>query len=142
MEQADPVLSASMRDALAKYFDQTSRPSLAIRLRKHSGPFLVSSLEPRLVPGNTKAPRLLTDLSDVGPEYMYAVVDAYDRRISDDGAGSAASFEPIRKRLVELFTLVDATTGGNAPDADQFRVTVIGVPEPVVAVEPTAKSSQ
>ena len=131
VDQADPALSTNMRDALAKYFDQTRRPSLASRLRKHSGPFLISSLEPRLVPGNTKAPRLVTDLSEVGPEYMYAVVDAYDRRIPEDAAGSAASFEPIRKRLVDLFALVDAT-GANAQDNDQSWVTVIGVPVPTL----------
>jgi len=125
VDQTDPALSANMRDALAKYFDQTKRPRLASRLREHPGPFLISSLEPRLVPGNTRAPRLLTDLSEMAPEYMYAVVDAYDRRIPAEMAGSAASFQPIRERLVELFALVDAT-GANARVDDQSWVTLTG----------------
>ena len=65
----------------------------------------------------------MTDLSEVGPEYMYAVVDAYDRRIPEDAAGSAASFEPIRKRFGKDVTLV---TPGIRPQwatkGDQKRV--------------------
>ena len=52
---------------------------------------------------------MLVDLSTVGAAYMYAVVDAYDRRIAEDLAGKPASLLPIRGRLLDLFP-----TGGAA----------------------------
>lgn len=113
-------LSAAMRRTLADYLRRAGEPALAARLATVPGPFLVSSLEPRLVPGyapelvvsgemsgqapgRPQAPRLLVDLSRIGPEYMYSVVDAYDREIPPAAAGRVESLLAVRGRLSDMF---------------------------------------
>ncbi len=106
-ERAGPELSAQMRIEFADYLRGSGQLELARRLQQESGPFLVSSLEPRLIPVDPDANRLLVDLSGVGPEYMYSVVDAYDRRIPDALVGQVDSLTAIRERLIEMFPAPD-----------------------------------
>ncbi|NBC13416.1 MAG: hypothetical protein GVY09_08740 [Gammaproteobacteria bacterium] len=136
-ERSSPVLSAAIRRTLADYLRRAGESALAARLATAPGPFLVSSLEPRLVPGKapgqTQGPRLLVDLSRVGPEYMYSVVDAYDREIAPAAAGRVESLLAVRGRLVDMFPdpSIDAAAAGPAgewlfvlgePDAGQAAV--------------------
>jgi hypothetical protein len=99
-----PELSAPIRRDLARYLDARGEASLARRLETRPGPFLISGLEPRLLPSSAVSPRLVVDLSDIGSEYMYAVVDAYDRPVPADTAGRPGSLDAIRERLLGLFT--------------------------------------
>ena len=102
-ERTGPELSAQTRGDFAAYLRTGGQVELAQRLSRSTGPFLVSSLEPRLVPTDPLAPRMLVDLSDIGPEYMYSVVDAYDRLIPAEQVGSVAALAAIRARLIGLF---------------------------------------
>ncbi|MGB5733938.1 MAG: hypothetical protein WBM40_05790 [Thiohalocapsa sp.] len=110
-ERTGPELSAQMRADFAAHLRAVGQMDLAQRLSRASGPFLVSSLEPRLVPADPQAPRMLVDLSDIGPEYMYSVVDAYDRLIPAEQVGSVAALAAIRGRLINMFpdNAIDAT---------------------------------
>jgi hypothetical protein len=101
--RTDPDLSAAMRLKLAEHLRRVGQPALAARVATAPGPFLVSSLEPRLVPGSRLAPRMIVDLSGIGPEYMYSVVDAYDRTIPPDAAGRVESLLAVRGRLIGMF---------------------------------------
>ncbi len=111
LERTGPELSAGMRGDFAAYLRAGGQLELAQRLNRAAGPFLVSSLEPRLVPADPRVPRMLVDLSDIGPEYMYSVVDAYDRPIPADQVGSVESLAAIRARLIDMFpdTAIDAS---------------------------------
>jgi hypothetical protein len=104
MRQTSPELSAPMRKDLARYLRQQGQTALAERLETRPGPFLISSLEPMLTPTNRVAPRLVVDLSLVGPEYMYAIVDAYDQPIPVERSGRPESLTLIRNRLLGLFS--------------------------------------
>lgn len=103
IERTGPKLSEPMRADLAGYLRQAGQPALAQRLADRPGPFLISSLEPRLMPTAPDSPRLIVDLSAVGPEYMYVVVDAYDRAVPTELRGRPESLSPIRQRLLGLF---------------------------------------
>ena len=111
-EQTGPELSAQMRGEFASYLRAAGQPELAQRLSTARGPFLVSSLEPRLLPADRQASRLLVDLTDIGPEYMVAVVDAYDRPIAPDAVGKPDALLAIRDRLLSLFP--DQSTDAHA----------------------------
>jgi hypothetical protein len=104
VERAGAEAAAAMRNQLTGHLRRTGQGGLAARLATSPGPFLVSTLEPRLVPLDPSAARMLVDLSAVGPEYMYSVVDAYDRRISPDIAGRAGSLTALRGRLDGLLS--------------------------------------
>jgi hypothetical protein len=96
-------LAAAMRADFAAHLRAAGHAGLARGLRERAGPFLVSSLEPRLVPLGGDAPRLLVDLSDVGAEYLYAVVDAYDRPIAQAPPEPTTGFAAITQRLRAVF---------------------------------------
>lgn len=124
VEQTGPKLSEPMRADLAGYLRQQGQPVLAQRLVDRPGPFLISSLEPRLMPSDGVAPRLIVDLSAVGPEYMYTLVDAYDQPVPIELSGRPESLSPIRERLLGLFNQPVAA-GDLAPaltDAWVFRL--------------------
>ena len=112
-ERTGPELSEQMRSDFAAYLRAGGQVELAQRLSRTSGPFLVSSLEPRLVPKDPQAPRMLVDLSNIGPEYMYSVVDAYDRLIPAEQVGTVAGLAAIRGRLIGMFpdSAIDAAAG-------------------------------
>ncbi len=118
VERTGPELSAAMRRALAAHLRRGRQPALAARVGTAPGPLLVSSLEPRLVPGSPDAVRMIVDLSGIGPEYMYSIVDAYDQEIPSKLAGRVESLLAVRRRLIELFP-GDAVAGGaEAPAGD------------------------
>jgi hypothetical protein len=119
-ERTSPELSAAMRRELAAYLRHGGEQGLANRLATAPGPFLVSSLEPRLVPGNAQAARMIVDLSAIGPEYMYSVVDAYDREIPPEAAGRAESLLAVRGRLIGLFPDPAIDTAAGLPPAGDW----------------------
>jgi hypothetical protein len=104
IERSAPELSAGMRSDLSRYLRSRNQAELAERLTLLPGPFLISSLEPRLLPSNAVAPRLVTDLSNIGTEYLYAVVDAYDRPVPAEQQGRPEGLTAIRDRLLGLFS--------------------------------------
>lgn len=119
-EQVWDAVAAPMRRDLGVYLRRVGEDALARRMVERPGPFLVSSPEPRLLPVGTDAPRLLVDLSEVGGEYMYAVVDAYDRPVRSDALGHDAVLNAVRSRLLSL--LGRAEDGAGLTDAWVFRV--------------------
>ncbi|KAA6183589.1 hypothetical protein F2Q65_15470 [Thiohalocapsa marina] len=118
VERANADLSAQLLTTLVGYLDAADQPELARRLRAGRGPFLVSGLEPSLLPGTPDAARMVVDLGSVGPEYMYSVVDAYDRRIAPELLGRPESLMALRDRLVAIFpsSAIDARAGAPADD--------------------------
>ena len=132
IEQTGPELSAAMRKDLIQYLKRRNEPALAGRLETLPGPFLISSLEPRLLPTSQVAPRLVSDLSGIGPEYLYAVVDAYDRPIPPEQQGRPEGLTAIRKRLLGLFSrkVTDEELSPALKDAWVFRFGGPPTPKP------------
>lgn len=103
LAQTDPALAAPMRTALVRHLQAQGEQALADRLEQAPGPFLITAADPALIPAERNAPRLLVDLSAIGPEYMYAVVDVYDRPVAVDLAGTPQGLLPVQQRLLGLF---------------------------------------
>ncbi len=139
MEQTGPELSTDMREALADYIDALGDTVLAKRVRTSPGPFLVSAAEPRLIPGQRTDPRLVVDLSGLAPEYLYALVDAYDRPLSEADLARAGGLDPIDGRLAELFRVA----GPSADPAGGGRwVYRLGAPAAAPAAATAAPPTQ
>ncbi|MFP4245898.1 MAG: hypothetical protein ACLFNA_02120 [Halochromatium sp.] len=102
-ERARPGLSRQIQGALARQLRVHGRLELAERLERSYGPFLVTSLRPALLPIADSTPLLVVDVRAIGPEYMYALIDAYDRPIPGDLAGRPQSLAAIERRLREMF---------------------------------------
>ncbi|WPL16691.1 hypothetical protein Thiowin_01660 [Thiorhodovibrio winogradskyi] len=100
-ERSAPELADAAREALAAWLAQRQHLALADRLRSAPGPFLISRTVFDLVPAQD-SDVLLTDLSNMGPEYLYPVVDAYDRRVSEAAAEADAALVELRQRLARL----------------------------------------
>jgi hypothetical protein len=113
-----------MRADFAGYLRQQGQPVLAQRLADRPGPFLISGLEPRLMPNGEGAPLLIVDLSAVGPEYMFAVVDAYDQPVPTGLGGRPETLAPIRQRLLGIFNrqMPEADLDPALKDAWVFRL--------------------
>lgn len=132
-------LSDRMRVDLIKDLRAQGQGDLAGRLDKGSGPFLVSGVQPTLVPEGQTSFRLLADLSGIGIEHLYDVVDAFDRQLSPEVAGRPESLTEIRDRLNDIpqpgvgavgagRSWVFLIGGGGDPGASApARSTVIGV---------------
>jgi hypothetical protein len=132
-ERSAPDLADGAREALAARLDARRDNALANRLRSASGPFLVSRTTPELLPRNGEAPLLLTDLSSIGPENLYPVVDAYDRPVSAGVAGTSAALEELRQRLARMGAspgrgkddawvhLLESSAGGSAQMSKSMR---------------------
>jgi hypothetical protein len=116
-DQTGPELSDPMRRQLALELRGAGLGPLARRLETRPGPFLVSSSEPRLLPGGAGSARLVVDLSGIGNEYLYAVVDAFDRPVPP---GPAVGLDAIRERLLMLPVAPDGA--GAVRDDWVFRV--------------------
>lgn len=99
IERSAPDLTDRSRQALAGRLDARDQAALAQRLRTAPGPFLVSRTKGELLPAADDAGLLLADLSAVGPEYLFPVMDAYDRPLS--ATGESALLE-LRQRLGRL----------------------------------------
>jgi hypothetical protein len=92
-------LSDRMRRQLIEDLRARGQENLAQRLENGSGPFLVAALGPNLIPSGTGSYRLLADLSEVGVEHLYDIVDAFDRGISLEVAARPESLTNIGDRL-------------------------------------------
>ncbi|EGV18595.1 hypothetical protein [Thiocapsa marina] len=95
-------LSDRMRGKLIEDLRGRGDAVLAARLQEGAGPFLVAGLEPDLLPGGPAASRLVADLSGLGIEHLYAVVDAFDREVDPLIGGSPESLAAIRDRLRDV----------------------------------------
>ncbi|NEV61891.1 hypothetical protein [Thiorhodococcus minor] len=114
VDQVSQDLSDLMRRHLIQTLRHLGQPALAERLERGAGPFLVATLGPRLTPPSASAPWMLTDLSHVGPEHVYSVVDAFDRAIPDALSGQPESLRIIRERLIGLPIGTGQVQGVNA----------------------------
>lgn len=102
-ERVRPGLSLQMQNALARQLRLYGHTELADRLEGSTGPFLVTSLRPSLIPIDARQPLLVVDLHDLGAEYMYSLVDVYDRPIPGDLLGRPESLSVIARRLQQIF---------------------------------------
>lgn len=110
--QLSEAVAAPMRRDLGLYLVYIGESALAERLNERPGPFLVSGLEPSLMPVEPGSPRLIVDLSEVGGEHMYAVVDAYDRPVPANAMDRGSLLDAVRSRLLSL---VDRGENGARP---------------------------
>jgi len=116
-ERARPALSLQMQVALARQLRLFGHVELADRLELSEGPFLVSSLRPALIPMSAQVPLLIVDLHHLGPEYMYSLIDAYDRPIPSDLRGRPESLSAIGRRVQGMFPNRRLDTGAEPPPA-------------------------
>jgi hypothetical protein len=127
VDQTDPELATSIRAELVKKLRKFNQPLLASRLDSRPGPFLISSLEPRLLPTSETSPRLVADLSKIGNEYLYPVVDAYDNAIPSEQQGRPESLAAIRDRLLGVVG-PQSTVVGSGPELKDVWVFQLGSP--------------
>lgn len=92
-------LAERMRRSLMQTLPRHGQATLAKRLELGTGPFLVASLAPNLVPRGASTPLLIADLSGLGIEHLYSIVDAFDRPIPVDLSGRTESLIAIQRRL-------------------------------------------
>ncbi|WP_043748510.1 hypothetical protein [Imhoffiella purpurea] len=118
-------LSDLMRSRLRQELRRDGQGALASRLATGRGPFLVATLEPALLPSSPRSPRLVADLSEIGPEYLYGVVDAYDRPIPLDLSGDARSLALIRERLLRI-PIKPKTQGGGISNPGAAWILMLG----------------
>lgn len=140
IEQTGPELSDGMRDALAEYIGAVGDADLAQRVAKAPGPFLVSGTEPRLIPSTKVSPRLVADLSGLAPEYLYPLVDAYDRPIGDQDIARSGGLGPLRERLTHVFHAASSGGEGRAAAQGQPVVLLGGEPTAVAAASGAASA--
>ena len=120
-------LSDRMRLQLIKDLRSRSEASLAARMEKGAGPFLVAGIQPDLLPDGSSVYRLVADLSGIGIEHMYAVVDAFDRGISPELGGRPESLAAIRERLEDVVPKGgDQASGGGAANAGPVWLFMLG----------------
>ncbi|MEA3642127.1 MAG: hypothetical protein VBE63_19620 [Lamprobacter sp.] len=126
-ERARPGLSLQMQAALARQLRVFGHVELADRLESSSGPFLVSSLRPALIPMSEQVPLLIVDLHRLGPEYMYSLIDAYDRPIPSELRGRPESLSAIGRRVQGMFPNRRLDTGAEPPPSGTW-IWLIGEP--------------
>lgn len=136
-ERARPGLSLQMQVALARQLRMFGYLELADRLEHSYGPFLVTSLRPALIPMSGQAPLLIVDLQHLGPEYMYSLIDAYDRPIPGDLLGRQESLSAIGRRVQGIFPN-RRLDGGAEPPPSGIWIWLIGEPGQTVASAPTS----
>lgn len=114
-ERVQPGLSRQIQSALAMQLRMQGRFELAERLDRSYGPFLVTSPRPALFPMSARTPLLVVDPREIGPEYMYSLVDAYDRPVPGDLSGRAGSLAAIERRLRGMFPNPQRDRGAAPP---------------------------
>ncbi|TCT21308.1 hypothetical protein [Thiobaca trueperi] len=102
IDQIAVDLSRHMHRQFSQSLRLEGQARLAAHLEKGDGPFLITTLEPRLLSSDPSAFRLVADLSRLGPEHLYGIVDAYDRPIPSGASGRPESLRLIRERLLNL----------------------------------------
>ncbi|QIK37009.1 hypothetical protein GWK36_02230 [Caldichromatium japonicum] len=95
-------LGGLMRRELAGILRQRGHGQWAMRLERNPGPFLVSAPEPRLIPDRGGMPRLLIDLSGMGFEVLYDLVDRYDQDLPAGLGGRPEALMALRTQLSTL----------------------------------------
>ncbi|MBK5938025.1 hypothetical protein [Halochromatium roseum] len=126
-ERARPGLSLQMQVALARQLRVFGHVELADRLEYSSGPFLVSSLRPALIPMSEQVPLLIVDLHKLGPEYMVSLIDAYDRPIPGELRGRPESLSAIGRRVQGMFPNQRLDKGAEPPPSGTW-IWLIGEP--------------
>ncbi|MCG6896424.1 MAG: hypothetical protein LJE60_04855 [Thiocapsa sp.] len=92
-------LSDQMRALFVEDLRLRGQSTLADRMESGAGPFLVAGFEPDLLPGGSHAARLVADLSGIGVEHLYPIVDAFDRSVPAELSGRLESLVAVRDRL-------------------------------------------
>lgn len=118
IDQVAVDLSRHMHRQFSQNLRLEGQTRLAARLEKGDGPFLITTLEPRLLSSDPSSPRLVADLSRLGPEHLYGIVDAYDRPIPSGASGRPESLRLIRERLLNLPLLPADTLDGRVEQPD------------------------
>lgn len=126
-QRAQPGLSLQMQAALARQLRVFGHIELADRLEQSTGPFLVTSLRPALIPMSEQVPLLIIDLHDLGPEYMYSLIDAYDRPIPGDLRGQPESLAAIGRRVQGMFPNRRLDSGAKPPPSGAW-IWLVGEP--------------
>lgn len=137
-ERVQPGLSAQVQQVLARQLRLYGHLALADRLERSSGPFLVTSLRPALVPMSAAQPLMVVDLEGLGPEYMYSVIDAYDRPIPGDMLGRPDSLAAIAQRLRAIFPNRQVDRGAAPAPSDDW-IWLIGGSAQAQAVDPAIR---
>lgn len=119
-QRVRPRLSTPMQAVLARQLRLFGHVALADRLEQSPGPFLVTSVRPALLPLDARQPLLIVDLQPLGPEYMYSVVDAYDRPIPSATLGRRASLAAIERRLQAIFPSPEVDSGAAPAPAEAW----------------------
>lgn len=101
-ELVAPEIAGLMRREFAEFLRQRGQQQWANRLERAPGPFLVSAPEPRLVPLGPDMPRLVLDLSGMGPERLYELIDRYDQDLPAGLGGRPQGLQALRQRLGSL----------------------------------------
>lgn len=127
IDRARPGLSLQIQSILARQLRMFGQVELADRLEHSDGPFLVTSLQPSLIPRSGPMPLLIVDLHDLGPEYMYSLVDAYDRPIPPDLLGRPGSLSAIGRRIQAMFPNRRVDSGAAPPPSGEW-IWLIGAP--------------
>jgi hypothetical protein len=73
-----------------------------------------------MIPMNEKVPLLIVDLHDLGPEYMYSLVDAYDRPIPGDLVGRPESLAALERRIQQIFPSRRIDSGAAPPPSGNW----------------------
>lgn len=120
-------LSDRMRKQLIAELRGRGEAGLAARLQKGAGPFLVAALEPDLLPGRVGTYRLVADLSGLGIERLYTVVDAFDRDIGPELAGRPESLAAIRDRLRDV-RAPQSSNAGTVATSESVWLFLLGDP--------------
>ncbi|MBK1644942.1 hypothetical protein CKO25_09820 [Thiocapsa imhoffii] len=94
-------LSDRMRRQLIAELSDRGETEVAGGLETGAGPFLVTTLAPSLFASEAHSPRLLADLSGLGIEHLYTIVDAFDRGLVANGAGQTAALSALGERLAQ-----------------------------------------
>lgn len=141
LERVQPGISLQMQTVLARQLRIYGHLALADRLEQSTGPFLVTSLRPTMIPTDERVPLLVVDLHDLGPEYIYSLVDAYDRPIPGDLIGRPESLAVIGRRLQQIFPSRRVDSGAAPPPTGGW-IWLIGVPGQTRGSEPTADARE
>ncbi len=128
IEQVAFDLAESMRNHLSTTLRRNGQIQLATQIEHNSGPFLVSSSEPRLTPTDPNTPQLITDLSLIGAEHLYNVIDAYDRPLATNGTTPLDNLAIIQERLLALPIKVPTT--GKKVQGKSTWVSLLGMLKP------------
>jgi hypothetical protein len=128
--QVSSDLSDRMRLRLIEVLRGRGLTALAARLESGTGPFLIAGTEPDLLSGGPGSPRLIADLSAMGVEHIYAVVDGFDREVSADLVGRPESMAALYDRLVTLLPAGQTQVFGSVPSPQNWLFIVQETSQP------------